>query len=362
MAILAMRRLAIVLVMAAHGVVRARRVAVVTGASRGIGRGIALELGAAGFSVYALGRSSRSEGMTSDRPVAAGADLTVESAAEEICAAGGVGHAIVCDVASDTAVSEAIASVAEKEGRLDALVCSAYATPPGRLRDDFWKQGMEMWDACNGVGLRGVYSTCLHAVPRMIATAEDPVLAAPPPLVVLVSSFGGKAYTFNVAYGVGKAAVDRLASDMSYQLKKHNVAAVTLYPGVVATEANLEMEVRGEWAEASGGLDLSVGETPRLSGKAVAALLKLEPDALLERSGSVQVVAELAEELGFTDENGATPPSIRSLGYLLPNFVFPDIEKRTGKPLPAWVRDNVPTKTLLPWSIFSAGPPPEPEP
>ena len=74
----------------------------------------------------------------------------------------------------------------------------------------------------------------------------------------------------------------------------------------------------------------------------------------------MQVVAELANECGFAEADGRVPPSIRSLKYLAPNFVFPQIEKESGKPVPAWLRDNVPD-LLLPWSVFSAGPPPEPE-
>ena len=258
-------------------------------------------------------------------------------------------------------MAKAISSVAEAEGRLDVLVCSAFSTPPGKLRDDFWKQGVDMWDACNGVGLRGVYSTCVHATPHMIETAKAQASGrGAPPLIVLVSSFGGKSYTFNVAYGVGKCAVDRLANDMGFQLAKHDVATCSLYPGLVATEANLEMEVRGTWKEASGGLELAGGETPKLSGRAVCALAGLDADALMARSGSVQVVAELADELGFSEDDGSVPPSIRSLRYLAPNFIFPQIEKEAGKPLPSWLTENVPD-WLLPWSVFSSGPPPEPE-
>ena len=130
-------------------------------------------------------------------------------------------------------------------------------------------------------------------------------------------------------------------------------------PGVVATEGNLEMERDGTWAEASGGLSLVGAETPQLSGKAVAALAALDADAMLARSGSVEVVAELASELGFTEEDGTVPPSIRSLKYLAPNFIFPQIEKEAGKPLPEWITDNVPD-FKLPWSVFASGPPPEP--
>jgi len=180
-----------------------------------------------------------------------------------------------------------------------------------------------------------------------------------PPLICLVSSFGGKSYTFNVAYGVGKAAIDRLGLDMPYQLKKHGVATTTLYPGLVQTEANLQMVKDGTWDEASGNLDLSAGETPCFSGKAVVKLVSLPKDKMMERSGKIEVVAELAKELDFYDIDGKTrPASIRSLQYLLPNFVFPQVEKEAGKSVPDWMKNNVPD-ILIPWSVFSSGPPPE---
>ena len=126
------------------------------------------------------------------------------------------------------------------------------------------------------------------------------------------------------------------------------------------TEANLQMVEDGTWDEASGGLDLNLGETPTFTGRAVAKLASLDSEAMLARSGSVEVVAELAKEFDFTDVDGSCPPSIRSLRYLLPNFVFPQIETENGKPVPDWLRNNVPD-LLLPWFIFSGPPPERPE-
>jgi dehydrogenase/reductase SDR family protein 1 len=336
-----------------------QRVAVVTGASRGIGRGIALELGSAGYTVYALGRSSRkSKPIDQQRPVASGLDLTVESAAEAISERGGQGYAMPCDLSQDGEIERAIAQVMQEQGRLDVLVCSAYTTPTTKLRGEFWTQGLEMWDAVNELGLRQVYAACHAAAPRMIETAKQDSTIKQPPLICLVSSFGGKSYTFNVAYGVGKAGIDRLGVDMSYQLKKYGVATTSLYPGLVQTEANLQMAVDGTWDEASGNLDLETGETPAFSGRALVQLASLDKEQMMERSGNVEVVAELAKEFDFTDQDGSRPPSIRSLQYLLPNFVFPQIEKESGKPLPDWMKDNLPD-ILLPWSVFSSGPPPE---
>lgn len=339
------------------------RVAIVTGASRGIGRGIAVELGNAGYTVYVLGRSSRTASIApaGQRPVADDLDLTVESAAEVITKSGGQGFAIPCDLSQDGVVEEAIETVMKEQQRLDILVCSAYTTPKGTsLRGEFWNQGLDMWDAVNGVGLRQVYAACRAAAPHMIETAKGipDDENQPPPLMCLVSSFGGKSYTFNVAYGVGKAAIDRLSVDMSYQLEKYGVATTTLYPGLVKTEANLQMLKDGTWDEASGNLDLMQGESPEFSGRGLVQLASLGKKTMMERSGNVEVVAELAKEFDFYDSDGSQPPSIRSLQYLLPNFVFPQIEKEAGKPIPDWIKNNVPD-VLVPWSTFSSGPPPE---
>eukprot|EP00978_Attheya_sp_CCMP212_P009029 scaffold21251_cov42-Attheya_sp.AAC.3 len=133
-----------------------------------------------------------------------------------------------------------------------------------------------------------------------------------------------------------------------------------MYPGVVRTEGNVEMERRGEWEAASGGMDLSRGESPRFSGRAVAMLASDPTQYVQQNSGKIVVVAEYAKDVGFTDLNGKTPASIRSLQFILPGFVFPQIEKESGSPVPAWIRDNVPD-FLLPWSVFSGGPPPTAE-
>jgi len=337
------------------------RVAIVTGGGRGIGKGIALELGRAGMTVFVASRSSRSGSISTERDLGL-QECTVERTAEEInnMSGEGKGIAIPMDVSNDIEIAQLVQKVKEECGRLDVLICSAFTTPPNltdaSFRDEFWKQDAgsgAMWDACHGVGLRGSYMACCESVPLMIDTAK---LYGTRPLIGIISSFGGKSYTFNVAYGVGKAAADRLASDMSVQLSKYNVDTVALYPGLVKTEGNIEMEKRGEWEEASGGFDLQTGETPRFSGRAVA-LLAANSEMMKERSGKVVVVAELARELAFTDEDGRLPPSIRSLQFILPNFVFPKIEKESGSSLPSWITDNVPDY-LLPWSTFSGGPPP----
>ena len=158
------------------------RVAVVTGATRGIGKGIALELGSAGMTVYVAGRSSRSSpgGATSDRNFEGMEDCTVEATSEEICAmpGPGVGIPVRCDVRDESDIQALMGRVRdEQNGRLDAVVASAFATPPdlstADFRGDVWSQGSEMWDSCHGVGLRGAYLTCCEAAPLMIAAAAE---------------------------------------------------------------------------------------------------------------------------------------------------------------------------------------------
>ena len=367
------------------------KVAIVTGASRGIGRGIAIELGRAGMTVYVVGRSSTATGyISNERELGGGTTTledrnryTVEGTVDEINAlminkGGGKAIPVPMDITNDEEIAKLATQVRNECNRLDLVVCSAFTTPPNLVngaafRDEFWNQGSSMWDACHTVGLRGSYVTCCECVPLMIDTAKNTnnahstsgtVAAAAAaaatttrPLIVIISSFGGKSYTFNVAYGVGKAGADRLANDMSIQLAKYNIDTLALYPGIVRTEGNMAMEQRGEWKDASGGLDLNLGETPQFTGRAVATLLS-RPELTKARSGKVIVVAELAKEIGFTDVDGTVPASIRNLQFILPGIVFPQMKKKNGQgSVPDWIKNNVPD-VLLPWFIFSGGPPP----
>ncbi|KAJ1616706.1 hypothetical protein T492DRAFT_1104877 [Pavlovales sp. CCMP2436] len=266
-------------------------------------------------------------------------------------AAGGVGHLVCCDHADDASVSEAFARIAREAGGLDILVNNAFSADGinggSGLRAPFWEQGSEMWDRVTGVGLRSHYVCACEAVPLMRARGGG--------IMVQISSFGGSSYIFNVAYGVAKAAVDRLTADMHVELKPLGISTVSLYPGVVKTEHNLLLLKSGEWEAASGGMDLTSGETPAFSGKAVVAIASSSPEYLRRISGSVQVVAELATELGFADEGGRIPASIRSLKFLLPNYVFPEMRKG-GLPIPTFLDTLVPD-VRLPWDVFRGGPP-----
>ena len=265
------------------------RVCVVTGASRGVGRGVALALGAAGATVYVTGRSQK-EG---DAPLPG----TVFKTADDVTAAGGRGVAVVCDHADDVQVQALFERVKREHGKLDILVNCAIAIPEG-LTDiaPFWQKSLAMTDLF-GVGMRSVYVACYHAAPLLVEAKG---------LVVNLSSAGGRCYMHGPAYGGAKAATDKMSHDMAHDFKPAGVSVVALWPGLVKTERTLsvcaaEPEKYGSWLE--------IGETPEFIGRVVQALHS-DP-ARLERSGKVFYAAELALEYGVKDTNGAQPPSHR---------------------------------------------------
>ena len=260
------------------------RIAVVTGASRGVGKGIALGLGEAGATVYVTGRST-SPGVHPG---------TIDETANAVTALGGRGVAVRCDHAVDAEVEALFARIHAEQGRLDVLVNNAFAIPDGVLRAPFWELPIEQWDTMHRVGLRSHYVAAVHAARIMVAVASG--------LIVNVSSFGAKLYAVNVAYGVGKAGVDRMARDMGRELAPRGVCAVSLWPGIVKTERLLVEHERL-------GFDPSTGETPQLSGRAVAAIAA--DDGRLRHAGKALIVAELAREYGFTDLDGTVPASMR---------------------------------------------------
>jgi dehydrogenase/reductase SDR family protein 1 len=262
----------------------AGQVAIVTGASRGVGKGIALGLGEAGATVYVTGRSVQKGALPG----------TIGETAEEVSARGGRGIAAACDHADDAQVAQLIARVNREQGRLDILVNNAFAVPDGKLLAPFWELPIEQWDVMHRVGLRSHYVAAWHAAPLMIAQKLG--------LLVNVSSFGAKIQAVNVAYGVGKAGVDRMTRDMARELKPHGVTVVSLWPGVVKTERLLAEPGRL-------GFDMTNAESPTLSGRAVAAIAS-DPERIA-KTGSALIVAELAKEYGFKEIDGSSPVSMK---------------------------------------------------
>jgi dehydrogenase/reductase SDR family protein 1 len=167
----------------------------------------------------------------------------------------------------------------------------------------------------------------------------------PRPFIAMISSFGGITYTFNLPYGVGKAAVDRLAKDMAVELLAEDICVTSFWPGVVRTERTDAMVESGEWDEFV-GIPLDYAETPEFTGRAVVAVAT-DAGNLEQKSGTYQVVAELAQEYGFTDVDGSRPPSIRSLRFLLPTY--------GNVSLPEWLIPD----WKLPFWVMASGKPPD---
>lgn len=276
------------------------RIAVVTGASRGVGRGIAHELGAAGATVYVTGRSVRGE------PTADGLPGTVAGTAELVSEAGGRGVAVLCDHTDDAQVEALFARVEEEEGRLDVLVNAAWG---GYERYDdapfdapFWEQPTWRWRGMFRAGLRAAFMASKLAAPLLMRTAAD----GRPGLIAHLS-FGDRGrWLGQVLYDTAKSAVDRLAFGMARELREHCIAAVALYPGFVRTERVLAgYEASGADPDHEGGPD----QSPRYTGRAVVALAG-DPD-VLRHSGEAIPVGDLAAEYGFTDLDGSQPPAFR---------------------------------------------------
>lgn len=270
------------------------KVAVVTGASRGIGKGIALELGAAGATVYVTGRSVRPGRLPG----------TVSATAAEIDELGGHGVAVPCDHGEDDQVVALFERVAYEHGTLDVLVNNVYDAPGSAkwLGKPFWQVPGEGFDETFRVGVRSHYVAAVLAAPLLMKDLGG--------LIVNVSSPGAVGYTHNVVYGVAKAAVDRMTADMALELAPHLVSVVSIWPGIVNTEL-LQTIPPGEDGRrilqlpGEGEYDLAGAETPRCAGRAVAALAG--DKAVSDRSGRAFYVAELAEAYGFTDVDGRVP-------------------------------------------------------
>ena len=255
------------------------KIAVVTGASRGIGRGTAIALAEQGATVWITGRTA-GEG-----------ERTIDATAADVDEAGGHGIPHQCDHGDDAQIAALFERIGKESGRIDLLVNNVYKVPdPPAWGGGFWDHPIQIWDDQVGIGLRSHYVSSWHAAPLLFESG-------PGALMVNVSSPGGESYHFSSSYGAGKAGLDRLTADMAFELKDKGVAAVVLYPGAVSTEFILD---------STGGKGFPGAQTPLFVGRSVAALASASD--LMERSGSVQWVEDLAEEFDFYDENEERPP------------------------------------------------------
>jgi dehydrogenase/reductase SDR family member 1 len=248
------------------------RMAVVTGATRGVGRGIAQELAQNGARVFVTGRSVDDNASVAERIMG-----------------------IRCDHRVDSEVQAAFQRIAVEANTIDILVNNAWGGYEGMIENGvftwlkpFWEQPLWRWDAMFSAGVRASYYASQLAAPSMIAQRRG--------LIINISFWAAQKHIGNVPYGVSKAATDKMTADMAAELKPHGVAVVSLYPGLVRTEKVMEA---AKW------LDMSNSESPEFIGRAVAALAA-DPD-VLRYTGKVLVAAALADEYGITDIDGKTP-------------------------------------------------------
>jgi NAD(P)-dependent dehydrogenase (short-subunit alcohol dehydrogenase family) len=246
------------------------KVAVVTGASQGVGRGVARELNRSGARVFSTGRSAPDD--TADR----------------------ITH-IRCDHRVDDQVDAVFQRIAAEAGAIDVLVNNVWGGYERMLEDGaftwlkpFWEQPLWRWDSMFSAGVRAHYRASQLATPGMITKRRG--------LIVNISFWAAQKHIGNVAYGVSKAATDKMTFDMAAELRPHQVAVVSLYPGLVRTE---KVMASAAW------LDLSNSESPEFVGRAIAALAA-DPE-VIRHSGKVLVAANLAAEYGFTDVDGKVP-------------------------------------------------------
>ncbi len=265
------------------------KVTVVTGASRGVGSGIALGLGEAGTTVYVTGRTP--EGGEGREGLAG----TIHQTAEAVTVQGGRGMAVRCDHRHDQAVEALFTQVMSEQGRLDILVNNIWGGYENIVEDGvytwenpFWLQPLWRWDAMFQAGVRAHFVANHFAAKTMVEQQSG--------LIVNISYWAGQKYMNNLMYGLAKIATDRMAADMAHELRAYYVAAVSLYPGLVRTEAVMR---------AAEHFDLSNSESPQFIGRTVAALAA-DPN-IMAKSGRVLVAAALAEEYGFTDVDGKQP-------------------------------------------------------
>lgn len=279
-------------------------VAIVTGASRGAGRGIAVALGAHGCTVYVTGRSEKA----GDHPLPG----TIYETAQAVTSAGGQGIAVRCDAGDDEQVAALIEQVKREQGRIDILVNNAAAiydelNAPG----NFWEKPLKLVDLMD-VGLRSGYVATWHAAPTLVEQRRG--------LVVFTSASGAVHYVYGPAYGAHKAGMDKFAADMAVDFRDFGVAAISIWMGALLTD-RLKAIIAAD-REKYGYLE-AMAETPEFTGHVIWALYN-DPE-LMELSGQTLIGAELAVKYGITDEGGRQPPSFRDTHKVEPRVQYPNI-------------------------------------
>jgi len=270
------------------------KVAVVTGASRGVGKGVALALADQGATVYVTGRTVT----PGSHPLPG----SVGETAAEVDRRGGRGIAVPVDHAKDDQVAALFDRVRREQGRLDLLVNNAFSLPEDLTEPrPFWEKPLSNWEMVD-VGVRSSFVAAWHAARLMVPQKSG--------LIVATSGYVGVTYTYGVVFGTCKAAVDRMARDMAIELKPHHVASVSLWLSLAFTE-RAERNLRAHPEMTSQTVTNPViGTSIEFPGRVIAALAR-DPD-VMKRSGGTFIAAELAVEYGVTDVDGKAPRSLRA--------------------------------------------------
>jgi NAD(P)-dependent dehydrogenase (short-subunit alcohol dehydrogenase family) len=278
------------------------QVALVTGASRGAGRGIAVALGSHGCTVYVTGRSEK----------AGDASLpgTIHETARAVTDAGGRGIAVRADHHDDGQVKAVFEQIGREQGRLDILVNNACTlhdklTSPGH----FWEKPMEIVDMLD-VGLRSSFVASYYGAPMMVEKRKG--------LIIFTSASGAVHYVFGPVYGAHKSGMDKFAADMAVDLREFNVAAISIWMGALLTE-RLKMVIASDPAR-FGHLE-GTTETPEFTGHVIWALYN-DPE-LMRMSGKTLIGAELGAQYGIRDRDGRQPTSYRDTHKVAPREQYP---------------------------------------
>ena len=277
-------------------------VALVTGATRGAGKGIAVGLAAAGLTVYVTGRSTNQATATLKGEILPGTlEETVYTINERSGNEnGGRAIAISCDHTDDAQTKAVIEQIESDQGRLDILVNNATLIHENLIDPGgFWEKPLELGNILD-IGLRSAYVTSYYAARLMVKNQRG--------LITFTSSFGSVCYMHGPAYGAQKAGIDKFAADMAVDLENENVAAISLWLGPQLTErTDVVLKHQPEQYEGF----MAMAETPEFNGRVIHALAN-DPQ-LMERSGQTLITAELASEYGIKDVDGRQPPSHREM-------------------------------------------------
>jgi len=273
----------------------AGKIAVVTGASRGIGKGIALGLAAQGATVYVTGRTENDDGLPDFLK-----GTTIHKTVEEVNQIGGIGIAHRCDFSHDEDVKALFERVKSEQGKLDILVNNAWAGANHVVNGyfwntPFWKQPIALFDDFYTVGLRSGYLCSQYAAEMMTEQKSG--------LITNISFYSAKQYWITPAHGVFKSATDKMTADTAHELKEFGIKVFSLYPGSVSTEGMREM------AKYDNAMNVNEMESPQFVGMCVAALAL--DDNATEQSGKVLLTADVAQQYGFTDIDGKQPVALK---------------------------------------------------